>query len=222
MKIIRMGKIAADCLLVIIFLSIIRCGTVASVQPIGKGESTLAFSLAGPVAPVFDIKMPIPYTVLRYRRGLNENTDFHFGVHPTMMTLGNLSLDVGITKHIVPQSGSRPALSLEGSIYGFYHLNEISSIRIYPEITLIGSYRFSERGHILYFGVHNMMQLAQPYLVFVPLIGFEVPISNKFVINLETKWYAQIEESEDRVVDYSLTTFGYGAIGFACGLSYKL
>lgn len=222
MKIIRMGKIAAGCLLVIIFLSIIRCGTVASVQPIGKGKSTLAFSLAGPVAPVFDIEMPIPYTVLRYRRGLNENTDFHFGVHPTMMTLGNLSLDVGITKHIVPQSGSRPALSLEGSIYGFYHLNKISSIRIYPEITLIGSYRISERGHIIYFGVHNMIQLAQPYFVFVPLIGFEVPISNKFVINLETKWYAPNEESEDRVVDYSLTTFGYGAIGFAFGLSYKL
>ena len=38
MKIIRMRKIAAGCLLAIIFLSIIRCGTVASVQPIGKGE----------------------------------------------------------------------------------------------------------------------------------------------------------------------------------------
>jgi len=58
---------AAVCFLIAILLSSLGCGTDASVQPIGKGRSNLAFSSGGPVAPVFDINMPMPYSVLRYR-----------------------------------------------------------------------------------------------------------------------------------------------------------
>lgn len=208
-------------LFVAILLGIIGCGTVASVQPIGKGHSSLAFSSGGPVASVFDISMPMPYSVLRYRRGLNESTDIHFGIHPTMLVLGNLGVDVGITRHFVPQSGIRPALSVETSVYGFFHMSEFSSIRAYPEITVIGCYRLSERSHAFYFGSHTMIQFAHPYFILAPFIGFEIPFGRKIILNLETKWYAPHEESEDRVVDYTLRPFNYGALGFVWGISYK-
>jgi len=164
----------------------------------------------------------MPYAVLRYRRGLNENTDFHFGIHPTMMMLGNIGMDMGLTKHIASQSGWMPALSLEASIYGFYHMPEFSSIRVYPALSLIGSYQLANRRHIVYFGTHSMMQFTSPYVVLAPLIGWEFSMGRKLVLNLETKWYAPTEESEKRVVDYTIRPFDYGALGFVWGLSYKL
>lgn len=208
-------------IVIILCLGIIGCGTVSSVRPIGEDKKSMTFSSGGPITTIYGIKMPILYTVLRYRHGLSENTDFHAGVHPTMLILGNLGTDIGLTKHIVHQSGWSPSLSFEGSIYGFYHFNELSTIRAYPEISVIGSYNLMNQAAILYFGVQNMFQFSRPYLVFVPLFGLEFPFKKRFALNLETKWYAPSEESEDRVVDYEIKPFSHGALGVVWGLSYK-
>lgn len=221
MKKVEIHKSVAGCLLIAVLLGCVKCGTVASVQPLGKGQSSLAFSSGGPVAPVFDINMPVPYSVLRYRRGLNQSTDFHFGIHPTMLILGNLGIDVGVTKHFVPQAGLRPALSVGTSVYGFYHMDDFSSIRAYPEVAVIGCYRLSEHAHALYFGTHTLVQFVRPYVIFAPLIGFEIPFGSRIVLNLETEWYAPHEESRDRVVDYTIRPMDYGALGFVWGISYK-
>lgn len=206
-------------LLAVIYISTIGCGTVASVRPIGTGNSALTFSVGGPVTPIYDISLPAPYSVLRYRRGLNESADVHFGFHPTMAALGNLSIDAGITKHLVEESGWRPALALEGSIYGFYHTGESSSIRIYPELSLTGSYRLSERNHFFYLGTHTMYQTASPHVILAPFIGAEIPFGSKFILNLETKWYAPHEDSENRVVDYTIKPWNQGALGVVFGLT---
>ena len=216
----RNRRIIIACCFITVLLGVQQCGTVASVRPLGKGKSSVALSSGGPVAPVFDIKMPIPYSVLRYRRGLTDNMDLHCGIHPTMMVLGNIGLDVGVTRCFVQQSGWRPILSFEGTLYAFYHMNDFSSIRLYPEIGLIGSYSFSQNKHAFYFGIQNMVQYTNPYFVSVPLIGAEFTLG-RFLINLEGKWYAPTENSADRVVDYTIIPAEHGAIGFVWGLSYK-
>ena len=209
------------CLCICAIIASVHCGTVASVRPIGKDNSSLTLCSGGPVAPVFDIQMPIPYSVLRYRRGLNETTDFHFGVHPTMMVLGNIALEAGVTKLVVHQQGWRPALALEGSVYGFMHTFDLPTTRAYPEIGFAASYSLSGRGHLVYFGMQNIIQYDEPYWIFAPLLGVELPIG-RFNINLEAKWYAPTERSDNRVVDYTLIPTDQGAIGFVWGLSYRL
>jgi hypothetical protein len=84
----------------ILFLCIIGCGSVSSVRPIGAEEKAVTLSSGGPVTEIFGITMPLPYSVLRYRQGLRNNTDLHIGIHPTMAILGNLGIDVGLTKQI--------------------------------------------------------------------------------------------------------------------------
>lgn len=192
-----------------------------SIRPIGVGKKSITLSSGGPITEIYDITMPVPYSVLRYRQGLNEDTDLHIGIHPTMAILGNLGVDFGLTKQITEQSGWKPSFALGGSVYGFYHFNETSSIRAYPEISIIGSYNLGHRRKVLYFGAQNMIQFAQPYLVSAPFIGLELPFGNHFILNLETKWYGPTEESEDRVVDYNFKPLGYGALGFVWGASYK-
>ena len=209
------------CLFICVITAGVQCGTVASVRPIGKDRSSLTFCAGGPIAPVFDIQMPIPYSVLRYRRGLNESTDFHLGLHPTMMVLGNVALEVGITKLLINQNGWRPALAVEGSVYGFMHAFDLSTTRAYPEIGLVASYSLSGRGHLVYFGMQNIIQYDEPYWIFAPLLGVELPFG-RFNVNLEAKWYAPTERSDNRVVDYTLIPADKGAIGFVWGLSYRL
>jgi hypothetical protein len=139
-----------------------------------------------------------------------------------MAAFGNIALDAGLTKHFLQQSSWRPAIAIEGSLYGFYHMGETSSLRVHPEFALTGSYRLSERNHLLYVGTHMMIQYADPYVILVPYIGFEIPFGHKWILNLETKWYAPHEDSEYRVVDYAIKPVNYGALGFTCGLSVNI
>jgi len=206
--------------ILISMLICIGCGTVASVQPIGKGNSAVTLSSGGPVAPIFDIDMPIPYSVLRYRRGLTDIMDLHVSVHPTMMIMGTIALDAGVTKHFFDSQGWRPGLSVEGGIYAFSAMSDLSLVRAYPEIGFIGHYSFAQKRRILYFGIQSMYQYTEPYVLLAPLVGAEL-VLGRVGVNIETKWYAPTEQSDNRVVDYTLIPTNTGAIGFVWGISYR-
>ncbi|KPK71979.1 hypothetical protein AMJ87_06115 [candidate division WOR_3 bacterium SM23_60] len=204
----------------VVLLCCLSCGTVASVRPLGQGRKAVSFSFGGPVTSVYDVDVPVPYSVIRLTYGLSKDTDLHFGVHPTMSLLANAGIDIGLSKHLTTESGLRPALCLGASLYGFCHINEFSSARVYPGISLIGSYAFFRSHNLLYFGAHALMQFTAPYVILAPLVGTEVPLGEKFAINAEALWYAPTEASKDRVVDYTLRPFDHGAAGFAAGVSY--
>jgi hypothetical protein len=208
-------------LVVFTCLSVVGCGTVPSVRPIGKDEGAVTLSSGGPITKIYGTTMPIPYAALRYRRGLSENTDMHVGVHPTMALLANIGIDVGLTKRLIRPNGWVPSVSVEGSLYGFYHFNDLSSVRVYPEMSLIGSYERMRQGQFLYFGVQSMFQGSTPYVVAVPLAGLETPLTKSFVLNLEGKWFAPVEGSDDRAVDYSYTPLDHGALGLVIGGTYR-
>jgi hypothetical protein len=205
--------------LISIFLYI-GCGTVASVQPIGKGNSTVTLSSGGPVAPIFGVDMPIPYFVLRYRRGLSATMDVHASIHPTMMIMGNIALDAGVTKHFFDSQRWRPGLAVEGNLYAVTQLNDPSLINAFPELGVIGHYSFAQSRRILYFGMQSMYQYTEPYVVLAPLFGAEL-VFGRMMINLESKWYAPTEQSDNRVVDYTLIPANTGAIGFVWGISCR-
>lgn len=202
-------------------LIVLACGTVASVKPMGTGNKALTFSVGGPVAPVYDINMPLPYSVLRYRQGLNANTDVHVGIHPTMGLFGNIGLDLGLTRHFMRNLGWRPGVSAGVSLYGFYDFEEFGNARLYPELTLIFTYDVSQRVPVIYFGFENMFQLTKPYLIPVCLAGSDFTLGNRLTLALEVRWYAPTESGDDRVVDYVITPVGQGALGFALGFTYS-
>jgi len=216
---VGMKAVAYACL-TICFI-ILACGTVASVKPMGAGNKALVFSVAGPVAPVYDIKMPMPYSVLRYRFGLNDNTDAYIGIHPTLGLFGNIGLDAGVTRHFARSLGWRPGISAGMSLYGFYDFVELGNARLYPELSLILSYDVSERVPVIYFGIENMFQLTKPYVVPVCLVGSEFALGSRVALSVETRWYAPTESGDDRVVDYTIIPFGQGALGFALGFTYS-
>ncbi|UCD06471.1 MAG: hypothetical protein JSV98_04370 [candidate division WOR-3 bacterium] len=215
-KIIVAFVILGSCIL------LLQCGTVSSVKPMGTGGRSIAFSAGGPVAPVFDMDIPLPYSVLRYRFGLNDNTDIHIGIHPTMALFGNLAIDAGLTRHFTRSLGMRPGVSAGLAIYGFYDFVDLSHMRVYPEISLIFSYDIFRSSHVVYLGGQGMIQFAEPYIVPALTVGGEFSLGKSLALSLETRWYAPTESSDDRVVDFKLRPFDQGALGFVLGLGYKL
>lgn len=201
---------------------LLQCGTVSSVKPLGAGNKSIVLSAGGPVAPVYDMNIPLPYSVLRYRLGLNDNTDIHIGIHPTMALFGNLGIDAGITRHFMRSLGMRPGISAGLALYGFYDFGDLDHIRVYPELSIIFSYDIFRSNHVIYLGEQGMIQFAEPYIVPTAIAGGEFSLGRNLALTLETRWYAPTESGDDRVVDFRLTPFGQGALGFVLGLGYKL
>jgi len=215
---VRRLTVAFACLILCFVL--VKCGTVASVKPLGAGNKSLSFSAGGPVAPVYDIDMPLPYSVLRFRFGMNDDTDAHLGLHPTMALFGNAGFDLGLTKHFIRNSGLRPGFSGSVVLYGFSDFAEVGNVRVYPECSFILTYDVSRRFPVVYLGVENMIQFTEPYVIPAFLLGGEAALSRRLGFSLETRWYAPTESGDDRVVDYALSPFGQGAVGFVLGVAY--
>lgn len=207
--------------ILVLCIVLLQCGTVSSVKPLGAGNKSIVFSAGGPVAPVYDMNIPLPYSVLRYRFGLNDNTDIHIGVHPTMALFGNLGIDAGFTRHFMRSFGMRPGVSAGLAFYGFYDFGEVDHMRVYPELSIIFSYDIFHSRHVLYFGGQSMIQFVEPYVVPAVFGGGELSLGRSLAFNLETRWYAPTESGDDRVVDFKLTPFGQGALGFVLGFGYK-
>jgi len=202
------------------FLLILGCGTVTTIRPIRKGESAFALSCGGPVTHVSGINIPLPYAVIRYRYGLNNNLNLYGGSHLLLFALGDIGLDAGISYHFLKQTKWIPAVGIGAGIYGFSKPGK--DIRVFPELELTGSYIFGSR-FLTYFGTQSMYQLAEkPTVVLAPFIGEEVRISKKLSITLETKWYAPSEITKPRVVEYKIPISNHGAFGFVFGLNYLL
>ncbi len=210
------------CFTLFVCLLLLQCGTVSSVKPAGAGNKSFVLSAGGPVAPVYDMEIPLPYSVLRYRLGLEGNTDLHVGIHPTMALFGNLGVDAGITRHFARSLGLRPGFSAGFALYGFYDFGEVGHMRFYPELSVLFTYDILNSRHVLYGGAQSMIQFSEPYVVPAFMLGGEISLGRRYALTLETRWYAPFESGDDRVVDFTLTPFGRGALGFVLGFGYQL
>ncbi len=204
------------------------CGSITSVRPIGQGKQSLSFAVGGPFADYFGGSKPIPYGLIRYRRGLNDKTDLFASYHLTPAIFGVVGLDVGLAKQFAAQKGKRPAVSIGGGVNFFmlaYDTShafkpDFSSFRAFPQLYIIGSYTIKQ--HLVYFGADNMFQWTNPYLISVMVLGGEYRWSRLFRTTLEARWYAPWENSVFRAVHYTAPIQKHGDVGIILGFNFYL
>lgn len=204
------------------------CGSITSVRPVGQGKQSLSFAVGGPFADYFGGSKPIPYGLVRYRRGLTEKTDLYASYHLTPAILGILGLDVGMARQFVAQKGTQPAVNIGGGLNFFmlaYDTShalkpDLSSFRAFPQLYVIGSYSLKQ--HLVYFGADNMLQWTNPYIISVFVLGEEYRWSRLFRTTLETRWYAPWENSTFRTVNYTAPIQKHGDIGIILGFNFYL
>jgi len=203
--------------LVVMFIS--GCGTVSTVRTLPEGERALSFSLGGPVATLPGIAdLPLPYTTLRYRWGVVENLEAHIGLHPTMLAFGTLGLDVGLAYEFLHQNGAIPSVCV--GLNPTMWLNPFNSdgLGAAPSADLVASW-FVHPRILVYAGGQAFFQLEKPYVPWVALIGSEFKLGKYLGLGLEIKWYAPLQDSEFRVVNFPLSPGNRGAFGIVLGMS---
>jgi hypothetical protein len=214
------------CGIMIFFM--INCGSITSVRPIGQGKQSISFAVGGPFAKYYGGSKPIPYGLLRYRRGLSDRTDIFSSLHLTPAIFGVVGIDCGVAKQFTQQDGKKPSLTVGTALNFFIQAYDTShslsfdasTIRPFPQIYAIGSYTL--KGHLLYFGLDNMLQWQSPYLVSAIVIGSEMKWSNLFRTTLETRWYAPWENSVFRTVHYTAPIQEHGDVGVILGFNFYL
>ena len=222
------GFLLLPALVAALILVAAGCGSITSVRPIGQGKQSLSFAIGGPFANYFGGPKPIPYGLLRYRRGMNEKTDIFASYHLTPAILGVAGLDLGVARQCAPQQGARPAVTIGGGANFFmlaYDTShafkpDFSSFRAFPQLYLIGSYMLKR--HLVYFGADNMFQFTSPYLISVLVLGGEYRWSRLLSTVLEARWYAPWENSVFRTVNYTAPIQKHGDMGIILGLSFYL
>ncbi len=203
---------------VVVLLAASRCGTVAAVRPLHRGESSVAVSAGGPVANVAGMNVPIPYAVARYRYGLSEQAGMYAGGHLLAAGRGIVGLDFGFSYHFLEQKGWVPCVGAGAGILALIQAG--GSEALFPSFDLVASYRFGKH-FTTYFGSQSMYQFAAtPNAVLAPFIGTEWRASDRFSLSLEAKWYAPTEPTHPRNVNYVLPIGNHGAVGFVIGANW--
>ncbi|MEO0081851.1 MAG: hypothetical protein ABIL25_06125 [candidate division WOR-3 bacterium] len=195
------------------------CGTVSSVRALRKGQSALGVGLGGPVAHVAGMDIPLPYTVARYRYGVNDKSSIYAGGHLMVAALGVAGLEAGWAWHPLTQKKYRPAVSASAGLAALVKSGDGHAL--FPQLDVTGSYLLGDRS-LTYFGIQSMYQLAdKPYAVFAPFVGEEVRLGSRVSLCAEAKWYAPTEKASPRSVDYRIPIAGQGAVGFVLGVNYQ-
>jgi len=204
----------------VVLTAAVRCGAVAAVAPLHRGESSLSASLGGPVADVGGATIPMPYAVARYRHGLSDQASTYAGVHLLAAGFGVAGVDFGFSYHFLRQQGWVPTVGAAAGITAL--IQPGGGEALFPQLDLVASYRLGNR-FTTYFGSQSMYQFQyKPNVVLAPLVGTECRISDPVSLNLEAKWYAPTEPTKPRNVDYSLPISNRGAVGFVLGANWLL
>lgn len=201
-------------------LALAGCGTVATVRPLEPGERSLSFSVGGPVAAIPGVAdMPVPYSVLRYRWGVMDRLEAHVGVHTTMMAFGTLGLEAGLSYLLINQKGALPAVC--AGINPTVWVNPFNEGAAFfaPQAEMVLSWCLHPR-FFFYTGGQTFLQLEKPYLPWAVLVGAEIRLGQSLGFTLEGKWYAPLEDSDWRVVNYPLSPADQGALGVVLGVSF--
>lgn len=193
------------------------CGTVSTVRPLEPGQSAVALSVGGPVVTLPGIAdVPLPYSVLRYRWGLEKNLEAHIGLHPTMLAFRTIGLDAGLSYEIV--HGEKAVPSLVFGINPTIWVNPFNEAAGFsPEAEAVLSWMIRDK-LLVYAGGQAFFQLEKPYVPLAALLGAEYRLG-PMGLGFEAKWYSPAENSEYRVVNFPLSPGDHGALGAVLGIT---
>ena len=190
-------------------------------RPLEQGTTEVIASLGGPVIPVGDIAFPVPYLNVGMMHGYDSDFTLHGNAHITALLFKDVGVDCGAATRIIGEKELRPELTLNGRIYFFWDAFRGSTARLYPAGTLTASYSVGERS-LFYFGADNLYQFQPPLLFVTPFIGYQFPVTNEIVMQVESKWMAMNRDTRHGVFEGVGSVGGKGNVGLFVGAQYLL
>ena len=208
------------------FLSILAflytgCGVTQPVRAIPRDETRLNASLGGPVIPLGDAAVVVPYLNLGVQHGVTDDLTVFGNAHVTALLFKDAGLDAGTTVRVREQQEWLPEINAKGQIYAWY-LMRSGRVRVLPLATVTAGYSTGDRSY-LYIGADNAFQFTSSRHYFIaPLAGYSFGISKAMTMQVETKWLAPNIDTRHGIFEGATSIDGRGNIGIYFGLELSL
>jgi len=207
-------------LLIISILSF-SCGVTQPVRILDEGKTQLSGSLGGPFIPIGSTTIPVPYLNVGIVHGSSEDLTLCGNLHILPILFGDAGLDVGIATRLVKQKEIVPEVTAKTLLMVFSDFHSGIHPRLYPQVSVNASYLIGN-ADLVYFGADNVYQFSRPHLLFTPFIGFQFPISSKWIGQIETKWVAANINTSHGILEGQTNISNYGNTSFFIGFLYSL
>jgi hypothetical protein len=208
-------------LLLSLVIAVPSCSVTQPVRVIDEGTTMVAISLGGPFVPKFGIAVPTPYLNLGLMHGTTKDVTLTANLHATMALLKNAAVDAGASMRLLRQDGSIPEITAKGQLYIFSDLERIANARIFPLVSLNGSYLLG-KSTLLYAGADQILQFDKPNYFIAPFAGTQFALSERWSMDVELKWMAANINSAHGILRGTGAIGGHGDValffGFTCGL----
>jgi len=201
-------------------LALFGCGVTQPVRTLPEGETETLVSFGGPIIPMDGFAIPAPYLNLGVAHGFTSDISFFGNLHLTAALFKDAGLDAGAAATLVQEEGIVPHVTAIGRVYFFWDIIRSNNARIFPMATIVGSYRTGERS-LIYFGADNLYQIHKPEYFIAPLAGYQFPLSERTISQIEVKWLAANKDTRHGVFEGVTSVGGNGGAGIFFGVQYQ-
>lgn len=209
------------CLCLVITLICVGCGLTQPVRVVDQGSTQAAVSLGGPLIPFGGMKVPTPYLNVGLIHGYGQNLTLTGNVHISAALLKDAAFDVGATTRLSREWNGWPEWTAKGQLYVFSDLEMFANVRVFPMITVNGSYLLGS-STLVYAGADQLVQFNKPHYFFAPFAGTQFNLSDRLAMQIETKWMAANVNSAHGIFRGTGSISDHGDMGFFLGFTYGL
>lgn len=203
-----------------IALALIGCGASQPVRVLPQGETLITASIGGPVVPTSSPIGFIPYTTVGAAHGLSDELTIHGNVHALMAAFSVLGLDAGAAYRVLHQDGLAPEVTASARAIFFADLSPIGAARLYPDLSLTASWDVAD-GTLAYVGAHGTMQLSDARFFLSPLIGVQIPFTDRWAVQLEGMWQAANVRTSKGIFEGESSIGSTGSVGMFIGVQVR-
>lgn len=199
----------------------LRCGVTQPVRIVEEGKTEIISSFGGPIIPLDGLAIPAPYLNAGALYGYKKNLTFFGNAHVTALLFKDIGIDGGFATALIREKNFRPEVTLNGRVYFFWDFIRSNTTRMFPMATLTASYETGERS-LFYFGVDNVFQIQTAEVFISPSTGYQFPLSDALISQIELKWLAMNKDTRHGVFEGVTSISGKGGIGIFFGIQYRL
>lgn len=197
------------------------CSAGQPIRVLRPNETQLTASLGGPVVPSSSPVKIIPYVTVGIMHGVTEEVTLHGNLHALLLAFGTAGIDVGASGRIVRQDGALPEMTIGLRTILFTDFSSIANSRIYPNASIIASWEI-QKAWLVYAGTHATVQLSDARVFVSPMIGTQVPASERIFVQAEFIWQAANVVTTSGLFRGESSIGGQGSIGMFVGVGLKL
>lgn len=203
------------------------CAASRSLAPLEAGQHGVTVSLGGPFVEFGGAPVPVPFTAVGWRYGVDGKTDIHAALYPTgPILIGVFGWDVGMSTMLLDADGGRPRVMFATTSHWLVGDNgpggDPAAFRLFLSPSFVFTWDLGPQKHRVYAGAEAFLQpLPQPRALPTLMLGTELQANERVGVQIELGWHGFHRNTEVGVPVW-IGPGDQGAISAKVGINVRL